>query len=106
MPLANAASPYVGFPQFKLMQQLLLSWVGMDYPSDVLGAHDALDEEEDEEKGKDDHVGSASASVLLRHDCASLPLLSELTGLELLTFWSQMVKRDREVHASVPPPSA
>lgn len=87
--LANPATPYVGFPQFRLMQQLLLSWA-MDYPDDVVGNGDAY------EDGL--HVVIPPA-----HSCTGPALLDLASDLELVTHWSEMVKRDRDGDVPVPP---
>ncbi|KAJ4391038.1 hypothetical protein N0V93_004651 [Gnomoniopsis smithogilvyi] len=91
MPLANVGTPYVGFPQFRLMQQLLLSWV-MDYPSDMMNEVDGSDDEE------------VHDVFPLRHSCDNSTLLDTLTELQLMIFQSQMVKRDRDGNAPIPPP--
>lgn len=89
--LANAGTPYVGFPQFRLMQQLLMSWV-MDYPGDLIG-NDGSEEDED-----------LNGFVPAVHSCTGPSLLDVLTDLELAKYRSQMVQRERDGNAPVPPP--
>lgn len=79
--LANADTPEEGFPQFQLMQQLLLSWV-MHESADV--------------NSEDDDGHGSEAVAPLRHDCANPTLRNTLSELERRAFWGQMVQRDRE----------
>lgn len=89
--LANADTPEEGFPQFQLMQQLLLSWV-RHYSADV-----------NRDDGGDSHESDAVAP--LKHDCANPTLRTTLSGLERTSFWSQMVQRDRKGNVPAPLPS-
>lgn len=90
--LANADTPEEGFPQFQLMQQLLLSWV----------RHESADVNSDDD---DDDSHGSDAIAPLRHDCANPTLRNTLNELERTAFWGQMVQRDREGNVPTPFPS-